>query len=328
MSSTVKTYVFVISIALYLLLGPATAAEPWNVLDIDFPDPAVISTDDGYYAFATSNGTINAQVAHSSDFNSWVLLDGVDALPGPFPDWVDEKEHPDIWAPDVIQLNDGTFVMYFSATARDDPSKHCVGAATSQSVKGPYKPEANVISCPLEQGGAIDASAFLDDDGTRYIVYKVDGNSLNTGDDMHPTPIMLQRMEADAVTPTGDPIQLIDRGNADGPLVEAPSLVHRDGVYYLSFSSNMFNTMYYDMSWATASSITGPWTKSTDPGAPLLSSGDMSTAGPLGGPGGADFREDGAAILFHAFNNGKDTQDGRGTWAANIKLADGKITLA
>ncbi|KAG2420243.1 hypothetical protein HFD88_005044 [Aspergillus terreus] len=314
-------------IASILGLAVVHAAEPWKILDVDFPDPAVIQTDDGYYAFGTNSGGINAQVARSTDFQSWTLLDGVDALPGPFPGWVAESGSPSVWAPDVIQRDDGTFVMYYSATARNS-TKHCIGAATSPSAQGPYTPEANALACPLAQGGAIDASGFQDDDGTRYVVYKVDGNSLNTGDDLHPTPIMLQKLAADAITPVGDATQLIDRDEADGPLVEAPSLVKHDDTYYLSFSSNMFNTMYYDMSWATASAITGPWTKAAGPGAPLLSSGDPSSAGPLGGPGGADFRADGAAILFHAFNNGKDTAQGRGVWAANIELAEGKITLA
>ena len=90
-------------IASILGLAVVHAAEPWKILDVDFPDPAVIQTDDGYYAFGTNSGGINAQVAHSTDFQSWTLLDGVDALPGPFPSWVAEGGSPSVWAPDVIQ---------------------------------------------------------------------------------------------------------------------------------------------------------------------------------------------------------------------------------
>ncbi|EAU32049.1 predicted protein [Aspergillus terreus NIH2624] len=81
-------------IASILGLAVVHAAEPWKILDVDFPDPAVIQTDDGYYAFGTNSGGINAQVAHSTDFQSWTLLDGVDALPGPFPGWVAEGGSP------------------------------------------------------------------------------------------------------------------------------------------------------------------------------------------------------------------------------------------
>lgn len=53
-----------------------------------------------------------------------------------------------------------------------------------------------------------------------------------------PTPIMLQRMRKDGITPDGLPIQLLDRTPEDGPLVEAPDIVRsKEGVYFLFYSS-------------------------------------------------------------------------------------------
>lgn len=72
-----------------------------RVLDTNFADPSVIKTDDGYYSFATVGGGVNAQVATSKDFKEWKRLDGHDAVPGPFPDWI--AKAPAIWAPDVIK---------------------------------------------------------------------------------------------------------------------------------------------------------------------------------------------------------------------------------
>lgn len=40
---------------------------------------------------------------------------------------------------------------------------------------------------------------------------------------------MLQEMEADGVTPTGNPVQILDRGPYDGPLIEAPALILHNG---------------------------------------------------------------------------------------------------
>ncbi|KAB8210287.1 Glycosyl hydrolases family 43 [Aspergillus parasiticus SU-1] len=313
-------------VALSLFLGTALG-EPWKAINADFPDPSVIKTDDGYYAFATTANGVNTQIAHSADFKTWNVLDGQDALPGPFPSWVNGS-HPKVWAPDVIQRNDGTFVIYYSAATSGTGSKHCIGAATSSSVTGPYSPVQDVLACDKSKGGAIDAAGFKDDDGTYYVVYKVDGNSLNEeGSGYHPTPIMLQKLKSDAVTPDGDAKQLIDRDDADGPLVEAPSLVKSGGQYYLSFSSNWYNSLNYDVSYAVASTVTGPYTKASAPDAPLLVSGDSSNVGALGGPGGSDFREDGGAIVFHAFNNGKNMTKGRGMWAANVKIDGGKISI-
>ncbi len=71
--------------------------------------------------------------------------------------------------------------MYFSAATTSDPSKHCIGAASSSSITGPFTPiGSSALICPLSQGGAIDASGYYDN-GKRYIAYKVDGNSMGAG---------------------------------------------------------------------------------------------------------------------------------------------------
>lgn len=70
--------------------------------------------------------------------------------------------------------------MYYSAITTADPTgaTHCVGVATSSTVQGPYTGQADSLICPLSTGGAIDAAGYVDSDGSRYIVYKVDGNSI------------------------------------------------------------------------------------------------------------------------------------------------------
>lgn len=84
-----------------LLLSGLVASQPTRAIDGDFADPSVIQTDDGYYAFGTSANGVNVQVAKSSDFSSWELLSGSDAMPGPLPSWI--ASNPSIWAPDVIK---------------------------------------------------------------------------------------------------------------------------------------------------------------------------------------------------------------------------------
>lgn len=141
--------------------------------------------------------------------------------------------------------------MYYSASTAADASKHCVGAATSQSILGPYKPQSGALFCPLSQGGAIDASGFKDPtDGKRYAVYKVDGNSLGHGGDcgntkapLVSTPLVLQPVASDGITFRGQATTLLDhRGttqNADGTddgIVEAPALVKQGSTYFLFFS--------------------------------------------------------------------------------------------
>jgi beta-xylosidase len=225
--------------------------------------------------------------------------------------------------------------MYFSAASNESAAsgdvKHCVGAAISPNVTGPYTPTDSTVACDLEGGGSIDAAGFIDDDEdkTMYVVYKVDGSNLDSGDNVYPTPIMLQQVENDGITPIGSAVQLLDRdpNGGDGPLIEAPSLFKSDGIYYLTFSSAMFNTPQYDSSYAYATSITGPWTKQHSPYAPLLQTGAESSVGVLTGPGGSSFSKDGTKIAFHASRNGNNADDGRAFYVANITLGNDIITI-
>ena len=219
--------------------------------------------------------------------------------------------------------------MYFAARETSS-GKHCVGVATASTAKGPYAHASNTsLACPISQGGAIDPDGFIDTDGTIYVVYKIDGNSLDGDGTTHSTPIMLQEMHSDGVQPVGTPIKLLDLSDLDGPLIEAPSLMQKDGIYYLSFSSNWYNSEKYDTSYAYATSIRGPWKKQYAPHAPLLVTGTMTkNAGALSAPGGADFSADGQRIIFHANRNGHNISDGRALFVSDIKVGDNIISLA
>lgn len=76
---------------------------------------------------------------------------------------------------------------------------------------------------------------------------------------------MLQKLAADGVTPVNNPIELLDRGDADGPLIEAPNLLLYGGAYFSFFSSNRFSTTLHDISYVTASSVKGLFTKPPAP---------------------------------------------------------------
>lgn len=198
--------------------------------------------------------------------------------------------------------------MYYSATTLQSSAHHCVGAATSRTILGPYTPLPTELACPLPQGGAIDASglragSLVTWGCARYLVYKVDGNSIghggicgNTVAPIVPTPIMLQQVaEWDGVTLIGPPVQILDnRGVADDGVVEAPSLVRSaSGTYFLFFSSGCYSTTDYTVSYATASNPAGPYTRHSTP---LFKTG---TDGLLA-PGGASVYGDAYHMVFHA----------------------------
>ena len=162
-----------------------------------------------------------------------------------------------------------------------------------------------VLTPSLSQGGATDPDGFKDVDGSRYLVYKIDGNSLNNENSplYHPTPLMLQQVDSkDGTTLIGEPLQLLDRDDADGPLIEGPNLMRvADAgsigeVYILFYSSNSYMSSQYDIAYAASTTgIKGPHTRAT---APLLSTGDAG--GKLYGPRSIDVLAGSTKVVFHS----------------------------
>ncbi|KAK7530490.1 glycosyl hydrolase [Phyllosticta citricarpa] len=312
------------------------------VIERNFPDPSLIYWNGTWWAFATENDSVHIQVAYSADFTDWTYMEGQDALPDP-PAWVNASA-PNTWAPDVNLMEDGTFVMYFSATTVYNSSLHCIGAATATSPQGPYTAEPTTQACPLSQGGAIDSSGFKDWQvkGQRYIVYKVDGNALGNGNanntgtcgntipPLAPTPIMLQAVSSDGLTPIGTPTAILQHaGLSDAGLIEAPSLFKTaSGTYILFFSSGCFNSDNYTVSYATADAVTGPYTRAA---APLLATGSVAlgkgyaegAGGVLRSPGGMDVYWDGRHGVLHADFPDAET---RALWIAEIDVVDGVVS--
>ena len=97
-------------LAALAVLGPTSAAPIKRavngpVIDTDFPDPSVIKVGDTWYAFGSQsvydNKNIHIQIATSTDFATWTLSQGADALPN-VPSWAIDDGN--VWAPDVNQL--------------------------------------------------------------------------------------------------------------------------------------------------------------------------------------------------------------------------------
>ena len=334
---TLRTHAFFV--LPYLLHPLLTTSNPLArrafssgpVISTNFPDPTFLTINSSYYAFSTASSGHNIPLATSPDFTTWTAYPH-DTLPT-LPPWSSGAT----WAPSVFELSPQEFIMYFTATYTQNPSTHCLGYATASTPTGPYNSTSpQPLICPVDQGGAIDPSIFKDADGTLYLVYKIDGNSLPNGGGgpcgnaagVHPTPIMLQKLGPDGVTLVGAPMQLLDRGPADGPLIEAPDLILADGTYYLFFSSNCYNGPDYDTSYATAGSVAGPYKKS---GRPLLTSsrdGGNSDGGKLFSPGGATVGEVGGRwnMVFHADETAANSGV-RQMWTAGLTVGAGKVTV-
>ena len=255
---------------------PTVATFTNPVLDQDFPDPDVLDDGEVYYAYATNANDINIQAAQSTDLVHWEVLG--EALPE-LPDWAVQK-FGWAWAPEVFSPSEGEYVMYFTARfAIGFDGTQCIGFATSDEPDGPFvSNDPEPFICQTGEGGSIDPSMFLDDDGQRYVLWKNDGNCCG-----YEVWLYIQKVSDDGLTLQGEPRRLLTVDQRwEGILVEAPTLWKQDGKYYLFYSANAYNDRRYAASYAVADEIFGPYVKSEEP---LLAT-DLAAG--LIGPGGQD----------------------------------------
>ncbi|MFB4317461.1 family 43 glycosylhydrolase [Actinomadura sp. 21ATH] len=251
-----------------------------------FADPTVIRVGGTYFAYGTNNAAGALPVATApSPTGPWTQNpgDGLAQLPAwAAPGWT--------WAPEVVppRGGKGPYILYFSAR-RKDRDVQCIGVATARSAAGPFVPaEGEPLVCPLDLGGAIDPASYIEDDGTRYLLYKTDAREK--------AAVHLVRLTPDGLRPAGAPKRILGRDGNEPVLVEAPDLVRRGGKYVLFYSAGWYFKSNYQTRYATASSIMGPYRKAA---APLLSTG--AYGGRVQGPGSADVlaEESGDRLVFH-----------------------------
>ncbi|MFL6753878.1 MAG: glycoside hydrolase family 43 protein [Sphingomicrobium sp.] len=226
------------------------------ILDHDFPDPAVILANDGYYyAYGTQTlrdgHWINIQVARSADLIHWEEIG--DALPQK-PAWAETTQ--DFWAPSVI-FDGSTYFMYYSAThdACSDPTRgHCLAIATASSPEGPFID----MGVPLLLGVGfeyIDPMAYDDPVTGKHYLYWGSGFQ----------PIKVQELAGDRMSfaPGSEPVNLV-WPNAEGAfprLVEAAWVIRHDDFYYLFYSGDNCCGPHaeYGVMVARSNSATGPF---------------------------------------------------------------------
>jgi beta-xylosidase len=230
----------------------------WNQ---DFPDPFVLAWDGKFYAYATETRVTGFQVMESRDLVKWEHK-GV-ALKVPW-----SKKH--YWAPEVVHYR-GKFYMTYSA---ENPAnkKHDIGIAIASNPLGPFEHAAKLVEAESGQRGVIDATIFFEADGSPYIIYSEED----------PRSIILRPMAPDLLSVREERLELIrpDRLWERG-VVEAPTMLYRNGLYHLFYSAGPFQGSKtggsYCVSHAVAKNLRGPYRKREKP---LLETVDGKTHGP------------------------------------------------
>lgn len=165
---------------------PAQPPAP-QFTDATVHDPDHIEVDGVHYVFGS-----HLQVAKSEDLVAWEqVAEGVNPDNPIFDDVTEELEEAlawaqsdTLWAPDVVQLPDGRFAMYYNACKGDSP-RSAMGLALADEVTGQYEDQGIFLKSGMwgevsEDGTVYDATVhpnvvdpdvFTDTDGRWWMVY-------------------------------------------------------------------------------------------------------------------------------------------------------------
>lgn len=150
-------------------------------------DPSVIKVDDTYYVFGS-----HLAAAKSRDLLHWTQIStsprkGNKLVPDPAQEFAEALKWAQtntFWAPDVIQLGDGRFYMYYCNCEGSSPRAN-IGIAVSDNIEGPYQDLGMILKSGMwneqsEDGtiydatkhpNAVDPDVFFDRDGKLWMVY-------------------------------------------------------------------------------------------------------------------------------------------------------------
>lgn len=294
--------------------GPGEFVNP--VIDANMPDPFVLDTGDEYFLYSTTNIKDNYPYATSTDLVNWEQQgDAMPRLPG----WANGNT----WAPEVTETSAG-YVMYFTARAPglarpDGAGAQCVGVAVSADPGGPFVSEADEpLVCQLELGGTIDASIVRDVDDSLWLIYKNDGNCCNM-----PTRLFMRPMSEDGLSFAGEEIEVegvVNDQPWEGHVVEAPTIHHHEGTYYLFYSANDYAGPRYAVGYATSDALTGPYVDAEEN--PIL-----ETEGTAIGPGHQAIIADRDGDLWLVYHAWEFTLRERKVWIDELRFEDGRPVI-
>jgi arabinan endo-1,5-alpha-L-arabinosidase len=276
----------------------AAAGQYQNpILDVDFPDPAVIDGEDGYYyAYATQtivpSGTINIQLARSRDLVRWEARP--DALPVK-PAWASQTQK--FWAPDVSK-RDGKFFMYYSAEPNENGGL-CLAVAIADKPEGPFTDIGKPLQCG-ETFVNIDPMAFDDPKTKKRLLYWGSAHKPIRVRELAPS-----RTEFLPGSAAVDMLAVVDGPHYE-KLIEGAYLIERAGTYYLFYSGDNCcgDKAHYAVLVARSSSALGPFEKMGKalnvPSSVIVEANDHWVA-----PGHNSILRDAAGndwIFYHAIN--------------------------
>lgn len=186
-----KGLLLLLVLTLCLISAVASAQEERDevmvppLMSASVHDPSIIRAGDTYYVFGS-----HLAAAKSTDLRNWKSIETrVHDKNRLIPDVFTELEETftwaqtnTLWAPDVAQLPDGRFYMYYCACRGDSPLS-ALGVAVSDDIEGPYKnlgiifrsgglrtPDGSIYDA-TRHPNVVDPHVFFDAEGKLWMVY-------------------------------------------------------------------------------------------------------------------------------------------------------------
>lgn len=249
MKNTIIMLLYIVGI--YVYNGKISAQTSGS--QITFADPTIYFENGKYYLSGTrSQSPKGFSVLESTDLIIWSVPAGTVGqnkmilVPG------DNVYGTDgFWAPQILKENNQYYLTY---TANE-----YVAIASSSTLTGTYT--QNMVSQIDQSAKNIDSYLFKDDDG-KYYLYHVrfnNGNFIWVAEFDFATGKIKSSTLKRCFTNT----QAWEKTPAynSNPIMEGPTVIKMNGLYYLFYSANHFQSIDYAVGYATATSPYGPWTK-------------------------------------------------------------------
>jgi len=200
------------------------------------PDPSVVRVGSDFYMVNSTFHLFPAiQISHSKDLVHWEYI-GHGVTREDYLDLSPYEDHWGVWAPD-ISWRDGLFYIVYPIVNRvGDHLTFENYIIRSERPEGPYSRPI------LLNREGIDPSHFIDNDGSRYLVF-------NEG-------VRIARLNDDSTALTGEPVTLWKGTGRGWP--EGPHLFRRGKWYYAMLAEG--GTFYgHCVTIARSESLNGPW---------------------------------------------------------------------
>ncbi|RZK79249.1 MAG: beta-xylosidase [Pedobacter sp.] len=265
-------------------------------------DPAIMLDKGTYYLYGTSSDE-GFEVFQSADLKNWVGPAGKNT--GFALSKGEAFGTKWFWAPQIFS-HKGLYYMAYTANEQ-------IAIATSNTPLGPFK--QNTLKALSGTGNQIDPFIYFDDNGKVYLyhVKLQKGNRIFVVEMKADLSDIIAGTEKECISGTE---HWENTEKTDWPVTEGPTVLKRNGLYYLIYSANDFRSKDYSVGYATSSTPVGPWKKYS--GNPIISRSQLNLNGT--GHGDIFFDKDGKMKYVMHIHNSNSKVSPRATGIINVEF--------